>query len=543
MQNETASITTKPRGPRRRGALLWAAFFVAGTLAGQGSARADAHKAPAPIRVAPEETYPVSFTKLLVRPEGTHEIGLADMEFGVAIIESLRRQGYNAVGAENLLFDVEESHKARMLLGGTLSALNCRQLRTGKTKTCSVVVKWEVFDVYKKKVIYKTTTRFRARVGWRRQLLASEAHRLVLGALDSLMSRYRFVDMLRKKETGGPAPAYAESRYKACGAEKRPLPDHMSEILDAVVVIKNGEALVGTGFFFSGDGLILTAQHVVDDEPRMTVETRSGIRFDAEVLRRDAVQDIAVLRVPGNGYPCLPLATAPATEGSDVYAVGNPLDEEFNFSVSKGIVSGLRNVDDGRFIQTDAALNPGNSGGPLVSSFGEVLGVVSWKRLDAENIAFAAPVLEALAAVSMTAGDATVVEDAPAAIPASDEPVVDVSDPPFERRKPHDKAYNEALGSVRLRGTAGGLLFLGGSIMSIAGAVVFSLGTRNNDSGKIAGGGVLMGAGVVGLASGIALVVTASRKKRLLEEKYKLALSVWPDGGTTGASLVLTRTF
>ena len=85
--------------------------------------------------------------------------------------------------------------------------------------------------------------------------------------------------------------------------------------------------------------------------------------------------------------------------------------------------------------------------------------------------------------------------------------------------------------------------FFGGSIMSIAGAVILSLGARKDDNGKIATGGVVTGTGVLAMAGGIVLVGTASRKKRLLEERYELALSVWPGGELTGASLVLTRTF
>ena len=88
---------------------------------------------------------------------------------------------------------------------------------------------------------------------------------------------------------------------------------------------------------------------------------------------------MALLKVDIPSSSCLNLASGPVNVGDDLYAIGAPGSEELAFSVSKGIVSGLRELDGQGFIQTDASINEGNSGGPLLNQSGEAVGIVSWK--------------------------------------------------------------------------------------------------------------------------------------------------------------------
>lgn len=160
----------------------------------------------------------------------------------------------------------------------------------------------------------------------------------------------------------------------------------------------------GSGFFVTPDGLVVTNKHVVEDtEATYTVVTTSGEKLKAEVLARDPVLDIAVLRVTdGSDYPFLSFGDSDQLRlGEPVIAIGNAL-AEFRNSVSVGVVSGLaRNISAGGLqrppelleglIQTDAAINPGNSGGPLLNAAGEVVGVNVAVAGGAENIGFALP--------------------------------------------------------------------------------------------------------------------------------------------------------
>jgi S1-C subfamily serine protease len=162
----------------------------------------------------------------------------------------------------------------------------------------------------------------------------------------------------------------------------------------------------GTGFFVSIDGLIVTNKHVVqDEEAEYTVVTSDGQKFVAEVLGRDSVNDLAVLKITAENkkeFPYLPFAEVEPKVGQSVIAIGYALGE-FTNSVSVGIVSGLsRDITAGDnqgnaeqlydVIQTDAAINPGNSGGPLLNLRGEVIGINVAVNQGAQGIGFALPI-------------------------------------------------------------------------------------------------------------------------------------------------------
>ncbi len=162
----------------------------------------------------------------------------------------------------------------------------------------------------------------------------------------------------------------------------------------------------GTGFIVSEDGLILTNKHVVSTEGAdYTVLTNDGEKYEAEVLARDPGQDLAVLKIEGQEFPVLQFGNSDGLEiGQTVVAIGNALGE-FRNTVSVGVISGLgRTVTASGgglvetltdIIQTDAAINRGNSGGPLLNLRGEVIGVNTAVALDAENIGFAIPINKA----------------------------------------------------------------------------------------------------------------------------------------------------
>lgn len=160
----------------------------------------------------------------------------------------------------------------------------------------------------------------------------------------------------------------------------------------------------GTGFILSNDGYIVTNRHVVsDDTAEYSVITNDGDRYDAVVLARDTVLDIAVIKIEAKDLPTINLGDSDKLKaGQTVVAIGNSLGE-FRNTVSKGIVSGLKrsvNARDGfgrsetldEVIQTDAAINPGNSGGPIVDLKGNVVGVNVAMAQGAENIGFAIPI-------------------------------------------------------------------------------------------------------------------------------------------------------
>lgn len=136
----------------------------------------------------------------------------------------------------------------------------------------------------------------------------------------------------------------------------------------------------GTGFFVSNDGYILTNHHVVDGADSITVSLNDRTELDAKLIGTDESSDVAVLKVAGKSFSALPIAKGDTLKvGEPVLAIGSPFG--FDYSASAGIVS-AKSRNFGKeavvpFIQSDVALNPGNSGGPLFNQKGQVVGVNS----------------------------------------------------------------------------------------------------------------------------------------------------------------------
>lgn len=179
-------------------------------------------------------------------------------------------------------------------------------------------------------------------------------------------------------------------------------PDMIASAMDSVVAIASGSSTLGTGFIATKSGLIVTNSHVVSafDNNPITVVYKDNQKIPATLLWQDPILDVAVLKTEKNLSPSLVLGDSDSLNvGDTAIAIGNPLGERFEKSVTQGIISGLnRSVMMNQFssmdnlIQTDASINPGNSGGPLLNSLGEVVAINSAKIQNAEGMGFSIPI-------------------------------------------------------------------------------------------------------------------------------------------------------
>ncbi len=163
----------------------------------------------------------------------------------------------------------------------------------------------------------------------------------------------------------------------------------IEESIPAVVTIRTDIAQ-GTGFIINSNGYLITNAHVIEQGNTIQALLSDQTKKEAKLIGYSTEYDVAVLKITG-AHPFLKLGDSNQVQtGEKVIAIGNPIG--LQFSASEGIISGLhRKVSGspGTYLQTDAALNPGNSGGPLIDKAGEVIGINNFKIAGTENVGFA----------------------------------------------------------------------------------------------------------------------------------------------------------
>ena len=159
----------------------------------------------------------------------------------------------------------------------------------------------------------------------------------------------------------------------------------------------------GTGIIFSSDGYIVTNTHVIDGSSEVTIGLSDGSSYPAKLVGADTMSDVAVLKIEAEGLCAAEFAYASQLDvGDTVYALGNPLGETYRLTLTDGIISAIsREVSFNGYtmnlLQTNAAINEGNSGGPLINRHGQVVGITNMKVMSSvsynavEGIGFAIP--------------------------------------------------------------------------------------------------------------------------------------------------------
>ncbi len=162
----------------------------------------------------------------------------------------------------------------------------------------------------------------------------------------------------------------------------------------------------GSGFVMSADGYVITNNHVVEGSAEITVMLHDGTEYPAQIVGADRISDLAVIKIEANGLSPVEFGNSDTIEhGDPVAAIGNPLGIDLRNTITTGIISGVNRdifVQDPagdikmNVLQTNCAVNPGNSGGPLLNQYGQVIGIISSKIMSSteqsvEGLGFAIP--------------------------------------------------------------------------------------------------------------------------------------------------------
>ena len=355
---------------------------------------------------------------------GSKHFGDWGTEIGDVFFDVLRDRGVNVLGDPQDLFQQEEwARSAEYLLGARIlqlkgnfceehDVLNGRSLKRYSGEFF-VNVEWSVYSNLRKRTVLRVETQGH----FEQKKSISEGIRAVfLGAFsaaeENLLAEPKFIGVLERRPNDIDTASSSQAANKTASTQKLLLPlirpstqsikRQVDRVLSAVVTVRSGGGH-GSGFLVGEAGLLLTNQHVVKSAQDVQVIFTNGLEVTGKVLRRDPAVDVALVQIPIRTRNVLPIRRELPRRLEDVYAVGSPMDEQLQASFTKGVVSGLRidRVTGIRDIQADVPISGGNSGGPLLDRFGNVVGIVVSGIEDAraQNINFFIPIQDALDAI------------------------------------------------------------------------------------------------------------------------------------------------
>lgn len=386
---------------------LLVAMAVAATMLAGGGAQAQI-KGPPPAVVAPPPAVPqgvrprpVAFTRMVSRllegqGIGTYYWGAICIEpismvwrsegksaaAALAFSDELAAAGLKGAGGPTELFDRADAVPANLEVGailGSVEATACESLTKANGRIL-LEVEWQVYSRLDREVVATVTTR----AGVQRAILArnkaAEFDGLFREAFAAnaraLMSDSAFRALVLAGEPGAPSAAASAAGLApitlsivAGGAATA-----IRDAPGSVVTIFSGDSM-GSGFLVSADGYVLTNQHVVGGAKYVKVRWSDGAEGVGEVMRSDKRRDVALIKVDSRARRPLTIRRDPAQIGDGVYAIGTPLERGFQNTLTRGVVSASRVLDGLSYIQSDVAIDHGNSGGPLLDEGGRVVGI------------------------------------------------------------------------------------------------------------------------------------------------------------------------
>ena len=338
-------------------------------------------------------------------------------EFRNAFLDAASAAGVPTPTSDSSLFAIRGQTHPDYAVGSLISKLivsGCRYQgeRTGRLAldgTVTLTIDWEVFSILEDRVVY------------RERVLGIYKTKEDVYFSESLLYAYRdgaqklahspkFRQAISQPSTAKAAAVTAPvtgERWLLPGLAsfRAPVAQNIDYVRWATVTIEVPGGY-GSGFFLTQDGWIMTNAHVARGSQSVKVVLADGRLIYGQVVRMHDARDVALVKVEGNGYAALPLRTQPVVITEEVYAVGAPLDKKFSGTVTRGIVSRFTNnskhLTD---IQADVMIQGGSSGGPLIDSYGNVVGIsYAGRGRTNQGINFFIPIQDALDKLNLQLG-------------------------------------------------------------------------------------------------------------------------------------------
>jgi hypothetical protein len=335
-----------------------------------------------------------------------------DSNKGLNIDNSIFSDEINKVLKKNGFIDtsglvLKGSYKENLFLNSTITDFKVLHVESTSVPGLTKLIinsKWSVLDIYKN-TIYSDTIELQSgefvmENGEEEACYKNMINDALESGLYKLMSTQKFKETIK-------VPTRNEVENLISISINRPTKavTSLQEAVEATATIKTKSGH-GSGFLISEDGYLITNYHVIADSAKLEVILNNGTKYNARIIQYNKDADLAILKIEKTGLLPFQLPENESLSlGKEIYVIGTPSAEDLSQTLSRGIISSIRKQSDGsKLIQTDASVNSGNSGGPLVDKMGNLLGVVNANLIGigVEGISFAIPASKMIPALKLS---------------------------------------------------------------------------------------------------------------------------------------------
>ena len=297
--------------------------------------------------------------------------------------EELEANGWPVVGSTEDLFEGYDVSGAEVLVAARLTELESQLCAPNSgfgnwdvKGSMRVGVEWQVYSPARRSLLGTIDTlgssELKKADDDAAYLLLSDAFAV---AANNLIASREFLSMVERSSGLAIAqPRDAESLIENKTRNFQTMEAAIAAAKNATLTIRTASGH-GSGFAIGDGSLVLTNAHVVGEASTVTLVTIGGIEVDGKVIEVSKERDVALIKVEFLRLPTIHINPNLPNSGATVYAIGSPLLEEMSGSVTSGVVSGVRLMDGYQWLQSDAAISPGNSGGPLLDYSGSVVAI------------------------------------------------------------------------------------------------------------------------------------------------------------------------